>query len=118
MNTTSSAPVRYTTVAVSIDRISGSGPFEIGGRVLLGVLFFVSGTGNIAAYSASADYMSSFGVPGLLLPVVVATEVLGALAFILGRKTCVAAFLLAGFSLLTAVIFHPQIDPSNSEAWS
>jgi putative oxidoreductase len=41
-----------------------------------------------------------------LLPVVIATEILGALVIIVGWKTRVTALLLAGFSLLTAVIFH------------
>ena len=45
-------------------------------------------------------------MPGALLPVVIATEVLGALVIIVGWKTRVTALLLAGFSLLTAVIFH------------
>jgi putative oxidoreductase len=50
--------------------------------------------------------MSSSGVPGALLPLVVATEVLGALAIVLGWKTRIVAFLLGGFSLLSAFIFH------------
>jgi putative oxidoreductase len=50
--------------------------------------------------------MSSVGVPSALLPVVIAIEVLGALVIIVGWKTRVTAVLLAGFSLLTAVIFH------------
>ena len=50
--------------------------------------------------------MSSFGVPGALLPLVVATELLGALAIVLGWKTRIVAFLLGGFSLLSALIFH------------
>lgn len=41
-----------------------------------------------------------------MLPVVIAIEVLGALAIIVGWKTRITALLLAGFSLLTAVIFH------------
>jgi len=41
-----------------------------------------------------------------LLPLVIATEVLGAAAIILGWKTRIVAFLLAGFTLLSAVIFH------------
>jgi putative oxidoreductase len=45
-------------------------------------------------------------VPGALLPLVVATELLGALAIVLGWKTRVVAFLLGGFSLLSALIFH------------
>src|SRR6267143_4380691 len=45
-------------------------------------------------------------VPLRSLPVVIATEILGALAIVLGWKTRLAAFLLAGHALLTAVICH------------
>ena len=44
--------------------------------------------------------------PGVLLPVVIATEVLGAIAIILGWQTRIAALLLAGYSLLAALVFH------------
>ena len=79
---------------------------ELIGRNFLAVLFLLSGVGKIGAYAATAAYMSSVGVPGVLLPVVIATEVLGALAIILGWHTRIAAFLLAGYSLLAALIFH------------
>jgi len=79
---------------------------ELGGRILLSVLFLLSGLGKIGAYAGTAAYMSSVGVPGALLPAVIATEVLGALAVIVGWKTRVIALLLAGFSLLAAVVFH------------
>jgi putative oxidoreductase len=79
---------------------------ELVGRSLLAVLFLLSGLSKIAAYAATVTYMSSLGVPGALLPVVIATEVLGALAIIVGWKTRVIASLLAGFSLVAAAIFH------------
>jgi putative oxidoreductase len=79
---------------------------DLAGRILLSVLFLLSGLGKIGAYAGTAAYMSSLGVPSGLLPLVIATEVLGALAIIVGWKTRLTAFLLAGFSLLTAVIFH------------
>jgi putative oxidoreductase len=79
---------------------------ELAGRILLAVLFLLSGFGKLAAYGATAAYMSSVGVPGRLLPVVIATEVVGALAIIVGWKTRTVAVLLAGFSLLTAITFH------------
>jgi putative oxidoreductase len=78
----------------------------LAGRVLLSALFLFSGLGKLGAYSATAAYMSSAGVPGALLPVVITTEVGGALAVILGWKTRIVALLLAGFSLLTAIAFH------------
>jgi len=82
---------------------------EASGRVLLAVLFLLSGVGKLGAYKATAAYMVSAGVPGALLPAVIATELLGSLAIILGWKTRVAAFLLAGFSVLTALIFHNNL---------
>jgi putative oxidoreductase len=82
---------------------------EISGRFLLALLFLLSGLGKLGAYSSTAAYMSASGVPSALLPVVIATEVLGALAIIVGWKTRSVAFLLAGFSLLTAFVFHNNL---------
>jgi len=73
---------------------------------LLSGLFLLSGVGKIGAYAATGAYMSSFGVPGVPLPVVIATEVLGAIAIILGWQTRITAFLVAGYSLLAALVFH------------
>jgi putative oxidoreductase len=79
---------------------------EVAGRVLLASLFLLSGLAKLGAYGGTVAYMSSAGVPVALLPVVIATEVLGALLTVLGWKTRVVAFLLAGFTLLSALIFH------------
>jgi putative oxidoreductase len=109
-----------TSPAVAPDVLSASALFskrrdalrnltEASGRVLLAVLFLLSGIGKLGAYSATGAYMSAFGVPSALLPVVIATEVLGALAIISGWKARVAGFLLAGFCLLTASIFHHNL---------
>ncbi len=82
---------------------------ELAGRFFLVVLFLLSGLSKLGAYSPTAAYMSANGVPGALLPAVIATEVLGALAILLGWKTRIVAFLLAGFSLLTALMFHNNL---------
>ena len=102
-----------TTTRQTSTRTSNESPLntvknvsELVGRTFLSVLFVLSGVGKIGAYAATAAYMSSVGVPSVLLPVVIATEVLGALAIILGWHTRIAAFLLAGYSLLAALIFH------------
>jgi putative oxidoreductase len=86
---------------------------ELAGRVLLSSLFLVSGLGKMAAYAATVGYMASLGVPSALLPLVIATEVLGAILIIVGWKTRVVAFLLAGFSLLTALVFHSNFADQN-----
>lgn len=79
---------------------------ELTGRILLSAIFLISGLGKIGSYAAAAGYMSSVGVPSALLPLVIATEVAGAISIIVGWKTRIAAFLLAGFTLLAAFIFH------------
>jgi putative oxidoreductase len=83
-----------------------NGSTELGGRILLALLFLLAGVGKLGAYSATGAYMSSAGVPSALLPAVIATELGGAIAIILGWKTRVVAALLAGFSILTALTFH------------
>jgi putative oxidoreductase len=50
--------------------------------------------------------MQASGVPGALLPLVIAAEIIGGLAVTLGWQTRIAAFALAGFSLLAAALFH------------
>src|SRR5256885_15994208 len=103
----SSFPANATSRSVSLDK-GDSGlkkVAELIGRVLLAAIFLLSGLGKIGAYAGTAAYMSSLGVPGALLPVVIATEVLGALAIIVGWNTRVIALLLGGVSLLTARIF-------------
>lgn len=96
----------------SVDHLQASSIFtvkntaELLGRVLIVTLFLLSGISKIGAYAATAGYMASVGVPGAVLPLVIATEVLGSLLIILGWKTRAVSFLMAGFTLLTAVLFH------------
>jgi putative oxidoreductase len=72
----------------------------------LSSLFVLSGLSKLGAYAGAAAYMASQGVPSALLPLVVATELLGGLAIAFGWKTRIAAFLLGGFSVLSALVFH------------
>ena len=80
------------------------------GRVLLASLFLLAGLQKIGAYEGTLGYMASQGVPGFMLPLVIGLEVLGALAIIVGWHTRLVAFLLAGFSLLSALLFHFKPD--------
>ncbi|HSC68793.1 MAG TPA: DoxX family protein [Cellvibrio sp.] len=79
---------------------------ELVGRVLLVAIFLVSGLGKLSAYEQTAGYMSAFGIPGALLPVVIGFEVLASIAIIIGWQVRATAFLLAGFTLLSALMFH------------
>ena len=100
------ATTPLTTDNAGARTISAGDFAELLGRVLLSVLFLLSGAGKLDAYSVTAGYMASAGISPALLPLVIATEILGALAIIAGWQTRIVAFLLAGFSLLTAAVFH------------
>lgn len=75
-------------------------------RVFLGHIFLMAGLSKIGGFEATQGYMEAMGVPGGLLPLVIALEVLGGLAIIVGWQTKWAAIALAGFSLVSAAIFH------------
>jgi len=75
-------------------------------RILLSLMFVTSGLSKISGYAATQGYMEAMGVPGAMLPLVIVLELIGGLAVMLGWKTRIAAFLLAGFSLLSALLFH------------
>lgn len=80
------------------------------GRLFLATIFFMSGLTKITSYVGTQGYMEAMGVPGMLLPLVIALEVIGGLAIILGWKTRVIAFALAGFSVISAILFHADFS--------
>ena len=85
------------------------------GRALLSLIFLVAGYGKIGGYAGTQAYMDSMGVPGALLPAVIALELLGGLAILLGWQTRVVAFLLAGFCVVSAVIFHGNVGDQGQQ---
>jgi putative oxidoreductase len=111
MTTSPTVPAQGLSASVSVNKRNAATAIaaEVSGRVLLALLFLVSGLGKLGAYSATAAYMSATGVPGAWLPAVIAIEIFGSLAIVLGWKTRVAALLLAGFSVLTAFVFHNNL---------
>ena len=85
--------------------------FILLGRILLVLLFILSGVGKIFNYAGTQAFMSSMGIPGIFLAPTIALETLGALLIVIGYKTRILAFVLAGFTIATAVVFH--MDFSN-----
>jgi putative oxidoreductase len=83
---------------------------DVVGRVLIAVLFLASGWGKIGGYGGTQAYMQSAGVPGGLLPLVILVELAGGLAIVAGLFTRPAALVLAGFSILAALLFHTGSD--------
>ena len=78
----------------------------LGGRILMALIFVAAGASKMGQYAATQQYMQSAGVPGVLLPLVIALELGGGLAILLGWYTKPMAYLLAAFTLLAAALFH------------
>ena len=76
------------------------------GRILLALIFILSGIGKISDPAGTAGFMESMGVPGILVWPTIALEILGGIAIVIGFQTRIAAFALAAFSIAAAVIFH------------
>jgi putative oxidoreductase len=86
-------------------------PFsDLTGRVLIALIFVIAGWSKISGYADTQAYMESAGVPGALLPLVIALELGGGLAIVLGLFTRPIALLLAGFCLISALLFHGTPD--------
>jgi len=79
---------------------------QLTGRVLMSAIFVMAGISKLGAYAATQGYVESMGVPGILLPLVILLELGGGLAVLLGWQTRISAFLLAGFCIVSALIFH------------
>jgi len=75
-------------------------------RLLIALVFFVSGMNKMFSYAGTQGYMEAFNISGGLLPVVIILQIFAGLAVIIGWKTKLAASTLAGFSVISALIFH------------
>ena len=78
------------------------------GRILLGLIFVLSGFAKISGFDGTAGYIASKGLPlpQLLAALTIVVELGGGLALMAGFYTRQAVVALAGFSLLTAIVFH------------
>lgn len=80
------------------------------GRAMLAAIFIISGVSKIGAYAGTQAYMESAGIPGMLLPAVIALEVFGGIAILTGFQTRISAALLAGFTVIAAIVFHSDFS--------
>ena len=85
------------------------------GRILLAAVFIISGLGKLAAPGPVQGYIASMGLPAPLLAYIIAVIVevgCGVLLFV-GYRTKTVAIALAGFCVVTAVIFHHALGDQN-----
>jgi putative oxidoreductase len=82
------------------------GIIQLAGRIMLALIFILAGFGKIQDPAGTAGFMQSMGVPGALVWPTILLEILGGICVAVGFKTRYAAFALAAFSVLAAVLFH------------
>jgi putative oxidoreductase len=85
------------------------------GRILIGVLFLLAGYGKLTGddgVSGFAQGLDGMGIPlsGLVAWVVIAIEIIGGAALILGYRVGLAAAALVVFILLTIVKVHNNLE--------
>ncbi|MEP4548379.1 MAG: DoxX family protein [Saccharospirillum sp.] len=83
----------------------------LGGRVLISFMFIMSGFQKLVGIEGTQGYMEMMGVPGILIYPTILVEILGGLAVLVGFQARIGALLLAGFCVVSGVIFH--FDPSD-----
>jgi putative oxidoreductase len=85
------------------------------GRILIALIFVMSGLGKIAAPANTIAYIQSAGAPLAPVAYVIAVivEVVGGLALMVGFQTRLTATVLAVFTLATAILFHNNMADQN-----
>jgi putative oxidoreductase len=78
------------------------------GRILLGLIFVLSGFSKIAGFDGAVGYIASKGLPlpTLVAALTVLIELGVGLALVVGFYARQSALILAVFTLLAAVLFH------------
>ena len=82
---------------------------DFSARILISVLFLISAYNKIFNIESSMNWMSGYGVPGILIYPTILLEILLPVMIIIGYKVRIAAGLLSIFCLLTAFIFHFEL---------
>ncbi|UQY97983.1 DoxX family protein [Stenotrophomonas maltophilia] len=78
-------------------------------------LFLVSGLGKLGNLAGTQGYMETMGVPGILLWPTIIFEIGSGLCILFGFQTRLVAIVLAGFSLVTAFVFHHNLGDATQQ---
>jgi putative oxidoreductase len=87
----------------------------IAARLLMSLIFILSGWGKLTGYSGTLGYFTSIGLPlaAAVTPLVILIELGGGLALLFGFKARWAAAILALFSVASALIAHTNFADAN-----
>jgi putative oxidoreductase len=78
------------------------------GRILMAVIFLISGFFKIGGYSQMVGYATAKGLPlaGVAIACAAAAELLGGLAILIGFKARIAAWALFLYVIPVTLVFH------------
>jgi len=77
-------------------------------RILFAIIFVLSGFGKLTNIAGTAAYFANYSLPMPTATAVIVglIELLGGLAILIGFKTRIAAWVLAIFTVATALVAH------------
>lgn len=80
------------------------------GRVLMSIIFIMAGISKLGAVAGTAGYMASMGIPlpNITVWLVIALELLGGVAILLGFFTRYVAWALTAFCVASGYLGHFQ----------
>lgn len=84
-------------------------------RILMAAIFVMSGIAKISDPAGTIGYIQAMGLPFPTLGLLgaIGVEVVGGALLVIGLYTRWTALALAGFSVVTAVLFHGNIADQN-----
>ncbi len=85
------------------------------GRVLLAVLFVMSGIGKLTDPAGTIGYIQSahLPLPNIAYGIALTVELLGGILLIVGYRTRLVALILAVFTVAAAIGFHAHFADQN-----
>lgn len=87
-----------------------AGVIQLIARIMLALIFILAGVNKIMDPAGTTGYMQVMGVPTTLLWPTILLELFAGIAIAIGYRTSIAAFALAIFSILAAVLFHSDFS--------
>lgn len=93
-----------------------SGLFAFVGRIMLSLIFIVSGALKLSDPSTTSAALTSVGFPTSLALPSILFELIGGVMIALGIFTRITALVFAAFCLLTALLFHSETADATQAA--
>jgi putative oxidoreductase len=109
----------HPAIARQVEDLTSSVGFQAvlptAGRVLISLIFLLSGLSKLSAPAMTIGYIEAVGLPfpTLAFATALVVEIIGGLALVFGYQTRIVAAGLAVFSVATALSFHNDLADQN-----